>query len=50
MSKSFPRIVKFAVSATALAAVTMSASFAADTLRVCSDPDNLPFSKSEGAD
>jgi hypothetical protein len=28
----------------------MSASFAADTLRVCSDPDNLPFSKSEGAD
>ena len=50
MSKSIPRIVKFAVSATALAAVTMSASFAADTLRVCSDPDNLPFSKSEGAD
>ena len=50
MSKSLPRIVKFAVSATALAAVTMSASFAADTLRVCSDPDNLPFSKSEGAD
>ena len=50
MSKSFPRIVKFAVSATALAAVTMSASFAADALRVCSDPDNLPFSKSEGAD
>ena len=50
MSKSFPRILKFAVSATALAAVTMSASFAADALRVCSDPDNLPFSKSEGAD
>ena len=50
MSKSFPRIVKFAVSATALATLTMSASFAADALRVCSDPDNLPFSKSEGAD
>jgi ABC-type amino acid transport substrate-binding protein/cytochrome c5 len=50
MSKSFPRILKFAVSATALAAVSMSASFAADALRVCSDPDNLPFSKSEGAD
>ena len=50
MSKSFPRIVKFALSATALATVTMSASFAADALRVCSDPDNLPFSKSEGAD
>jgi polar amino acid transport system substrate-binding protein len=50
MSKSFPRFVKFALSATALATVTMSASFAADALRVCSDPDNLPFSKSEGVD
>jgi len=50
MSKSLPRIVKFAVSATALASLTLSAASAADTLRVCSDPDNLPFSKSEGAD
>jgi polar amino acid transport system substrate-binding protein len=50
MSKSFSRIAKFALRATALATVTMSASFAADALRVCSDPDNLPFSKSEGAD
>lgn len=50
MSKSLPRIVKFAVSATALASLTLSAAVAADTLRVCSDPDNLPFSKSEGAD
>jgi len=41
---------KFAVSATALASLTLSAASAADTLRVCSDPDNLPFSKSEGAD
>lgn len=30
-----------------MAAVTTSA-FAAEPLRVCSDPDNLPFSKSEG--
>jgi ABC-type amino acid transport substrate-binding protein/mono/diheme cytochrome c family protein len=27
-----------------------SSSFAAEPLRVCSDPDNLPFSKSEGPD
>ena len=44
------RFVKTALSATALAALTLSTSMAADTLKVCSDPDNLPFSKSEGSD
>ena len=33
-----------------LAASTASLATAAEPLRVCSDPDNLPFSKSEGAD
>ena len=33
----------------ALASLVMSTSlFAAEPLRVCADPDNLPFSKSEG--
>ena len=31
-------------------AAMASSSFAAEPLRVCSDPDNLPFSKSEGPD
>jgi ABC-type amino acid transport substrate-binding protein/cytochrome c553 len=34
--------------ATAIAAVTSSAMALAEPLRVCSDPDNLPFSKSDG--
>ena len=50
MSKSFNRVVKSALSAVALASITLSSSIAAEPLRVCSDPDNLPFSKSEGAD
>ena len=31
-------------------AAMASSAFAAEPLRVCSDPDNLPFSKSEGPD
>jgi len=50
MNTNMFRFVKTALSATALAALTLSTSMAADTLKVCSDPDNLPFSKSEGSD
>ena len=50
MTQSFNRVVKSALTAIALASVTLSSSIAAEPLRVCSDPDNLPFSKSEGAD
>ncbi|MSQ65319.1 MAG: transporter substrate-binding domain-containing protein [Limnohabitans sp.] len=50
MSKFFPRFVKSACTAAALTAVSLSSSMAVDTLKVCSDPDNLPFSKSEGVD
>ena len=50
MSKSFNRVVKTALSVVALASITLSSALAAETLRVCSDPDNLPFSKSEGSD
>ena len=50
MNKFIFRFVKTALTATALMAATVSSSMAADALRVCSDPDNLPFSKSEGAD
>ena len=50
MNTMFSRFIKGAMSATALAALTVTSSLAADALRVCSDPDNLPFSKSEGAD
>lgn len=50
MSKSFNRVVKTALSVVALASITLSSAMAAETLRVCSDPDNLPFSKSEGSD
>ena len=50
MNTMFSRFIKGAMSATALAALTVTSSMAADALRVCSDPDNLPFSKSEGAD
>ena len=50
MNKSFNRVVKTALSAVALASITLSSTMAAETLRVCSDPDNLPFSKSEGPD
>ena len=45
MNKFMFRFVK-----TALIAATVTSSMAAEALRVCSDPDNLPFSKSEGAD
>ena len=38
------------LSALVLAALTSSWALAAEPLRVCSDPDNLPFSKSEGPD
>ena len=31
-------------------ATMASSAFAVEPLRVCSDPDNLPFSKSEGPD
>jgi ABC-type amino acid transport substrate-binding protein/mono/diheme cytochrome c family protein len=37
-------------SAMVLAAFTSNFATAVEPLRVCSDPDNLPFSKSEGAD
>ena len=50
MNKFIFRFVKTALTTTALMAATVSSSMAADALRVCSDPDNLPFSKSEGAD
>ena len=50
MNKFIFRFVKTALTATALMAATFTSSMAADALRVCSDPDNLPFSKSEGAD
>ena len=50
MTTMFSKTVKCALSAAAIASFTLSTAFAADTLRVCSDPDNLPFSKSEGAD
>ena len=50
MNTMFSRFIKGAMGATALAALTVTSSLAADALRVCSDPDNLPFSKSEGAD
>ena len=50
MNKFIFRFVKTALTATALMAVTVTSSMATDALRVCSDPDNLPFSKSEGAD
>ena len=50
MNKFMFRFVKTALTATALIAATVTSSMAAEALRVCSDPDNLPFSKSEGAD
>jgi polar amino acid transport system substrate-binding protein len=36
------------VNALAISALLVSSSLAAEPLRVCADPDNLPFSKSEG--
>ena len=51
MSKSFNSALRHSLSLAALAVSAMAAPMAsADTLRVCSDPDNLPFSKSEGAE
>ena len=50
MNKFMFRFVKTALTATALMAATVTSSMAADAFRVCSDPDNLPFSKSEGID
>jgi len=51
MSKSFNSALRHSLSLAALAVSALAAPMAsADTLRVCSDPDNLPFSKSEGTD
>ena len=51
MSKSFNSALRHSMSLAALAVSALAAPMAsADTLRVCSDPDNLPFSKSEGID
>ena len=51
MSKSFKSVLNAKLSCAALAVAAVAAPTAfADTLRVCSDPDNLPFSKSEGAE
>jgi polar amino acid transport system substrate-binding protein len=44
MVKSFAAIV----SALTITVVLSTSSFAAEPLKVCADPDNLPFSKSEG--
>ena len=49
MAKSFAYPLQRSVTmALAIGAVCSSALAAAEPLRVCSDPDNLPFSKSEG--
>ncbi len=51
MSKLLAKKSVVALKATLLLAGVLSLSMAkADTLRFCSDPDNLPFSKSEGAE
>ena len=51
MSKSFNSALRTRLSMAALAVSALAAPMvSADTLRVCSDPDNLPFSKSEGPD
>lgn len=51
MSKSFNSALRSRLSMAALAVSALAAPMvSADTLRVCSDPDNLPFSKSEGPD
>jgi len=51
MSKSFNSALRTRLSMAALAVSALTAPMvSADTLRVCSDPDNLPFSKSEGPD
>ena len=49
MSKSSNSSLRIRLSLAALAVSALTAPLvSADTLRVCSDPDNLPFSKSEG--
>lgn len=51
MSKLFPSALKVSLSSAALAVAVLASSAAvAEPLRVCSDPDNLPFSKSDGPD
>ena len=51
MSKLFNSALRSRLSTAALAVSALVApTVFADTLRVCSDPDNLPFSKSEGPD
>jgi len=51
MSKSYNSVLRTRLSMAALAVSALAAPMVyADTLRVCSDPDNLPFSKSEGPD
>ncbi len=42
------KIRRFSIALTGLALSASTALFAAPPLRVCADPDNLPFSKSEG--
>ena len=42
------KIAGFSSAALALALGASACAFAAEPLRVCADPDNLPFSKSEG--
>jgi len=51
MSKLFQSALKTCLSSTALAVAALASTGAyADPLRVCSDPDNLPFSKADGPD
>jgi len=51
MSKLFQSALKTGLSSAALAVAVLTSSGAfAEPLRVCSDPDNLPFSKSDGPD
>ena len=51
MSKLFQSALKTGLSSVALAVAVLTSSGAfAEPLRVCSDPDNLPFSKSDGPD
>jgi ABC-type amino acid transport substrate-binding protein/cytochrome c5 len=51
MSKLFHSALKTGLSSVAFAAAVFASPAAvADPLRVCSDPDNLPFSKSDGPD
>ena len=51
MPKSFITPCRSALKTALIVAGMLSMSLAsADPLKVCSDPDNMPFSKSEGSD